>query len=143
MQPAGQMHCRRRGQVHRRLGARLQLLGVMHGPWSVQLRAGACTAASDADCKSSQDCQKQQTCEAYRGSCVDLAKSVHAERVNRCETDGLCVMSGGKCAALSRLHCAGTMDAKPEPTSPCATQGRCNAENGRCTAASNEDCARS
>jgi len=116
-------------------------LCTLHGRCSwVQ---GTCTAASDADCKGSQDCQKQQTCEAYRGLCVDLAKSVHAECVNRCEADGLCVMSGGKCAALSRLHCAGTMDAKPEAASPCATQGRCNAENGRCIAASNEDCARS
>ena len=112
----------------------------LHGRCS--FAQGACTAASDADCKSSQDCQKQHTCDAYRGSCVDLANSVHAECVTRCESDGLCVMSGGKCAALSRLHCAGTMNAKPEAASPCATQGRCNAENGRCTAASNEDCAR-
>src|SRR5688572_9786639 len=98
---------------------------------------GACVAATDADCKSSQDCTKLGLCNAYQGICTDPAKSIHAECAKTCETEGLCATVDGKCSALSRLHCAGTVDEKPERESPCAKEGLCTAQNGRCAAATN------
>ncbi|HEV8247737.1 MAG TPA: hypothetical protein VGP93_18310, partial [Polyangiaceae bacterium] len=108
----------------------------LHGKCSA--KEGACSAASDDECKSSDDCQKLASCSAYQGSCVNLATAVHSECTKTCASEGLCVSKGGKCVALSRLHCAGTIDAKPEAESPCATLGLCTAENGRCTAGTNE-----
>jgi hypothetical protein len=45
--------------------------------------------------------------------------------------------------ALSRRHCSGTLDEKPEKGSPCQVNGTCEAEGGRCVTKSNEDCAKS
>ncbi len=104
---------------------------------------GACVAASSADCKASEDCQKAAACDAYQGSCVDLGKSVHAECTKTCESEGRCVMKDGKCSAVSRRHCAGTLEAKAEPESPCGKRGQCTPDGGRCVASTNEDCAAS
>ena len=106
----------------------------LHGKCSAQ--KNACVAATDADCKGTDDCAKLGMCSAYQGLCTDLAKSVHAECSKTCETEGLCVTAFGKCAALSRLHCAGTVDEKPEKESPCAKNGLCTAKDGACAAGS-------
>jgi hypothetical protein len=113
----------------------------LHGQCSFD--HGACVARTAADCKSSSDCQKLATCDVYQAACVDLAKSVHTECTKTCESEGLCVLKDGKCSAVSRLHCAGTFEAKAEPESPCATQGLCTADSGRCAATSADDCAKS
>ena len=70
-------------------------------------KAGQCVATTDEGCKASDDCKKTLACSAYNGVCEDPAKTVHAECTKSCTEEGACVMSGGKCAALSRRHCAG------------------------------------
>ena len=113
----------------------------LHGKCAA--KSGACVAASDQACQASNDCRQQGACDAYAETCVNLAQSTHAECAKTCQSEGLCAMKAGQCSALSRRHCAGTSDAKPEPDSPCATSGRCTALLGRCVAASNDDCASS
>src|SRR5687768_16339815 len=103
-------------------------------------KAGACVAADDAGCAASEECKKLGNCNAYQGTCVNLASSVHAECAKTCEAEGLCVQKDGACVALSRQHCAGTNDEKPEAESACKKLGLCAAENGLCVASSDDDC---
>ena len=110
----------------------------LHGKCSA--KDGECIAEEDSDCKKGDDCQKLAMCSAYHGACVDLARSIHAECSKTCTSEGLCVSQGGKCIALSRLHCAGTSDDKPEKESPCARLGHCTAKEGQCVAGSDDDC---
>lgn len=112
-----------------------------HGKCTAQ--TSTCTAATDDDCRGSEDCTKGGACSAYQGSCTDASKAMHAECSKTCASDGLCAKQGSECVALSRFHCAGTSDEKPETESPCARLGLCGAEKGKCVATSDADCARS
>ncbi len=106
-------------------------------------RFNECVAATNSDCQRSADCKKLGNCSAHQGSCEDPTKTVHAECAKTCGTEGTCVTQGDKCVALSRRHCSGTFDEKPDEGSPCARLGACKAEDGLCVAGSTEDCAQS
>src|SRR5690606_21000893 len=97
-------------------------------------------AESDGDCKGSEGCSKEQRCSAYRGECVDLTRAIHAECAKSCGSEGLCVMRGTDCVALSRQHCAGTASGEPEKESACARLGLCTPKDGKCVAGTDQDC---
>lgn len=112
-----------------------------HGKCSA--KDGECRVVADGDCKPSDDCQKLHMCSAHEGACVDPGRTVYAECAKTCGSEGLCASEGGKCVALSRQHCAGTSEDKPEKESPCAKLGHCTAKGGKCVAGSDQDCAKS
>ena len=99
-----------------------------------------CSAGSPSDCQGSELCKQNGMCDAHKGSCVNLPPHFDAECGSKCRSDGRCVELNKECSALSKNHCYGSAEDKPDPESICAMHGRCSVDKGECVAGSEDDC---